>query len=116
MLIMPPLSLAELVMRQLTPEQRSDLRLRDVLITFSPKLQKAYLANSSQRLTAFIRRAFWALKFVPELAAVRMRCVISRYNNMLRWEREDNREQPRYGPGFGDFDLREVNRNRRPGF
>ena len=115
---MPPLSLAELVMRQLTPKQRSDLRGRDVLITFSEDLQKAYLANAVPRLTAFIRRVFWALRFVPELAAVRMRCVItsSRYNNMLRWEREDNREQPRYGPGFGDFDLREVNRNRRPGF
>ena len=115
---MPPLSLAELVMRQLTPKQRSDLRGRDVLITFSEDLQKAYLANAVPRLTAFIRRVFWALRFVPELAAVRMRRVIRRYNNMLRWENEDNREQPRYGPGFGDFDpFRDfTNRNRRPGF
>ena len=101
-------------MRKLTAEERREIQ--PLVMNMSPELQIAYLANGSRRLTAFLRRAFWAFKFIPELAAVRMRRVINRYNNMLRWEREDRASNPRYGPGFGDFDLRNVMSNRQVGF
>ena len=107
-------SLADLAMRKLTAEERR--KVQPLVMNMSHELQIAYLANGSRRLTAFLRRAFWAMRFIPELAAVRMRRVISRYNNMLRWEMEDRPSNPRYGPGFGDFDLRSFIPNRQVGF